>query len=350
MQANHSLPMTSPRATTRMGLVLLTVALLAGCTEGPTTPAPDTGIHAAAPLPRPDRTAEVQAALRRDRAQQARAANRSATSAAETPASRQMRSYLQGVEQTLISRGMMRTDGGAEIALTPEQLTEDFVQIALHDEYIRDGERLVSRSTPAPLRRWEQPVSLRIEFGASVSPTQRSRDRADIASYAARLQTASGHPVGVTGGNGNFDVLILSEDERRSIGPRLATLVPGIPPGDIQALTELSPQNYCTVFAYSRGNSASYAQAVALIRSETPSRLRLSCVHEELAQGMGLANDSRSVRPSIFNDDEEFALLTRHDELLLTMLYDPRLRPGMTETEARPIVLQIARELLSTDV
>ena len=47
---------------------------------------------------------------------------------------------------------------------------------------------------------------------------------------------------------------------------------------------------------------------------------------------MGLANDSPDARPSVFNDDEEFAFLTRHDELLLKMLYDPRLRPGMVLT------------------
>ncbi|WP_372802367.1 DUF2927 domain-containing protein, partial [Paracoccus seriniphilus] len=46
------------------------------------------------------------------------------------------------------------------------------------------------------------------------------------------------------------------------------------------------------------------------------------------------------------NDDEEFALLTRHDELLLQILYDPRLRPGMTAAEATPIVRSIATELL----
>lgn len=51
-------------------------------------------------------------------------------------------------------------------------------------------------------------------------------------------------------------------------------------------------------------------------------------------------------RPSIFNDDEEFSLLTRHDELLLRILYDPRLRPGITEAEARPIVTTIATELM----
>ena len=74
--------------------------------------------------------------------------------------------------------------------------------------------------------------------------------------------------------------------------------------------------------------------------------MRLACIHEEMAQGLGLANDSPRARPSIFNDDEEFALLTTHDEMLLRMLYDDRLRSGMGAAEAAPIARQIARELL----
>ena len=69
-------------------------------------------------------------------------------------------------------------------------------------------------------------------------------------------------------------------------------------------------------------------------------------VVEELAQSLGLVNDWPRARPSIFNDNEEFALLTRQDELMLKMLYDARLRPGMSEAEARPIVEQIAAELM----
>ena len=103
---------------------------------------------------------------------------------------------------------------------------------------------------------------------------------------------------------------------------------------------------YCAVAAYAAGPSSNtYTAAVAVIRTENPDLLRLSCIHEELAQGMGLANDSPAARPSIFNDDDEFALLTRHDEQLLTMLYDPRLTPGMTANEARPIVREIALEM-----
>ena len=103
---------------------------------------------------------------------------------------------------------------------------------------------------------------------------------------------------------------------------------------------------YCAVAAYAAGDNPNvYTAAVAVIRSENPGLLRLSCIHEELAQGLGLANDSPAARPSIFNDDDEFALLTKHDELLLKMLYDKRLRPGMTAEQVNPITRIIAREL-----
>jgi hypothetical protein len=74
--------------------------------------------------------------------------------------------------------------------------------------------------------------------------------------------------------------------------------------------------------------------------------MRDLCINEELAQSLGLINDSPKARPSIFNDNEEFALLTRQDELMLRILYDRRLRPGMTLQEAAPIVARIANELM----
>lgn len=336
-----------PRAG--LPLALAALAFLAACANGSMTPPAPPAIGAEPPPAKPDMPAVDQAALRRERASEARIANARASAAAASPASANMRDYLGGIEETLIARGRLRTDPGTEIALSPERLTEDFIQIALYDEYIRQGDALVARPTPAPLRRWQQPVQVQLYFGDSVAPAERSRDRSEVAGFAARLQKVSGHPVALSGAGGNFTVLIVNEDERQAIGPRLTAMVPGIPRSDVAALSQLAPQNYCTVFAYSQGNSPIYAQAVALIRAELPPRLRRSCVHEEMAQGMGLANDSPRARPSVFNDDEEFAYLTRHDELLLKILYDPRLRPGMTEAEARPIVMQIATELLGTE-
>jgi hypothetical protein len=72
-----------------------------------------------------------------------------------------------------------------------------------------------------------------------------------------------------------------------------------------------------------------------VIRAEHPDLLRLSCLHEEIDPGPWPAERFPARRPSIFNDDEEFALLTTQDELMLKILYDPALRPGMTLPQPR---------------
>jgi Protein of unknown function (DUF2927) len=86
-------------------------------------------------------------------------------------------------------------------------------------------------------------------------------------------------------------------------------------------------------------------QALILVKAETSGLLRESCAHEEFAQALGPGNDSDAARPSIFNDDGEFALLTEHDALILRVLYDSRLRSGMRRAEAMPIARRIIAEL-----
>ncbi|MDD1643477.1 MAG: DUF2927 domain-containing protein, partial [Methylococcaceae bacterium] len=72
--------------------------------------------------------------------------------------------------------------------------------------------------------------------------------------------------------------------------------------------------------------------------------LLVSCIVEELTQIMGLPNDSASVYPSIFNDQSIYILLTGLDYLLLKMLYDPRLVPGMNSQQALPVLRKIVDE------
>ena len=332
-----------------LGLMLA----LTGCGAGGPDDADQPVVAAPAPAPEPAPAPppqRSQADIRQARAEAARAANRAADATTASPASAQLALYLAGVESDLLGRGKLRRDRApADATYDAEILARNFALIALRDEYGPGGLRHATDSQPAPLRRWSGPVRIQPEFGGSSDTGDRARDRATIAAVAARIARASGHDVGLTASGGNFIVLTLTEDERREIGPRLANLVPGIPASDITAIRDLARGNYCTVFAYSRGRDASYTNAVALIRAELPPRLRASCFEEELAQGMGLANDSPAVRPTVFNDDEEFALLTTHDEALLAILYDPRLRPGMEESQAAPIIRTIAAEQIGGD-
>ncbi len=258
-------------------------------------------------------------------------------------ASAVLRSYLNQVQGAQLSQGLLRRDGGGvDTPFTNAMLARNFEKIAFYNEY---NGNFSGRGGASPLRRWAAPVRMDIIYGASVPPSQRKSDGANIRNYAARLGRVTGHSVSMSK-RANFIVIIASEDDRADALATAAARVQGITTASLAPLANLPRDTYCVVAAYAGGAGANtYTAAVAVIRAENPSLLRLSCIHEELAQGMGLANDSPSARPSIFNDDDEFALLTRHDELLLKMLYDPRLRTSMTADQARPTVQKIAREL-----
>ncbi|MGL4309733.1 MAG: DUF2927 domain-containing protein [Paracoccaceae bacterium] len=268
------------------------------------------------------------------------------TSRQPSSESRALSAHYAAVDAGLRARGLMRTDDGRDVPVSAEKLAENFLRIALYDEFTDVGGTLVAQETAARLRRWEQPVRVTMIHGASTRPERASADQAELTALTARLSRATGHPIRMAETGGNFTVLVLDEDERRDYGDALSRLVPGISASDAAAITLMPKSTFCVVLAFSAGPGKPYTRAVAVIRAEHPPGLRSLCLHEEVAQGLGLANDA-AIRPSIFNDDEEFALLTRHDELLLKMLYDPRLRVGMSEAEARPIAGQITSELLS---
>ena len=250
-----------------------------------------------------------------------------------------------------MSQGLLRTDGGGEdTPFDDRMLADNFLRIALFDEYSRQGGGFVRDETPSILRKWAGTVRVGLRFGASVPDDRRATDRARVASYLARLSQLTGHPIGLNDNNPNFWIHVVSEDEREALGPTLATQLPGLSSADIADVTGMNRSTYCLVYALSEGNSGVYTRAVAVVRAEHPDLLRLSCFHEEIAQGLGLANDSPRARPSIFNDDEEFALLTRQDELMLKLLYDPALRPGMSVETAEPVVRRLAAALVGGPV
>ena len=267
--------------------------------------------------------------------------------AGETSASAAARAHYARVQAQLLAQGLMRTDGGGpDTPYTDRMLAENFIRVALYDEYTRGAGGPVQRQTVSRLRRWDAPVRVGLHFGASVPPERRATDTARVASYLARLQRLTGHSIRLDDSAPNFWVYFVAEDERRALGPRVTAALPGLRPAEVAGITDMPRSTYCLVYAMSEGSGSTYTRAFAVIRAEHPDLLRLSCIHEEIAQGLGLANDSPTARPSIFNDDEEFALLTSQDELMLRMLYSPALQPGMREAEARPIVESLATRLV----
>ena len=255
--------------------------------------------------------------------------------------------HFAELEAQLLRTGLLRRDSGAADApFGARRLAETFVRVALYEEFALGPAGFEARATPAVLRRWDVPLRIGMVFGASVDPGRQATDRATVAALAARLSELSGLPVDLAERDQNLWVYVVSEEERRALAPEWSRRF-GFVGGDIfPPVAAMGLETVCIALAFSPQGAPAFRGGLVVVRAELPERLRESCFHEEIAQVMGLGNDSPAARPSIFNDDEEFATLTPLDAHLVAMLHDPRLRPGMTEAEARPIIEAIAAERL----
>ena len=264
--------------------------------------------------------------------------------AAET--SRQLRQRYDHLATGLIAKGLLRTDGGSKNPrATPEALIELFNSLAFYDEYEPSSGFQPAQATPTALSKWQRPVKINLHFGPSLNPETRVTDTKFLSDYAAQLSNITRHPIELTTELGNFHVVVVDEVHRMNMVQNLRKKDVLVPPNIQQVIQQMPADIHCMVLTLSARHSPHiHEQALAIIRAEHPPVLKKACFHEEIAQGLGLHNDNPAAHPSIFNDNDEFALLTEQDALLLRILYDPRLPAGIELHEAQPILKQLIIE------
>jgi hypothetical protein len=64
------------------------------------------------------------------------------------------------------------------------------------------------------------------------------------------------------------------------------------------------------------------------------------CLYEELLQALGPSNDT-DVPWTMFNDDVQMGFFGVYDQYIMNILYDPRIRPGMTVAEVESVLPQV---------
>ena len=273
--------------------------------------------------------------------------------------------HYRAIEAYLLSQGALRADiAPPDAPYDRETLARNFSLVALHTEF-PDPE---ARSNEVRLTKWRDPIVWRIQGGGA-----RESDRAHMRRLSRRLEAATGlpfreappltrpayperarldedaAPAAARSPAGserpNLLIYILSASDPRAARTEIEALTPGLTPIFEDWLADRD--FLCFAQSYPRVPRGLWSGfAVVGIRDELSTLWRHSCLDEEVAQLLGLPNDDGSVRPSIFNDDEEFAFLTEHDEMLLRILYDPRLRPGMGRDKVEPLVRRILDEMV----
>jgi hypothetical protein len=224
--------------------------------------------------------------------------------------------------------GFLRTERDpADVPFSNATLAENFRRIAFFT-YPND-ERHVAK----PLTKWEGPIRYAV-IGTEADVTQ-------VDALMRRLAGLTGLAIDrVAEADANFVVLLLDEREQRAARH---TFVDAASRDFFDSF--VSAIFDCGAIADWSDDEPEITRALVYLHGDLGGLYRRLCFHEEISQSLGLFNDDPSVRPSIFNDDDEFALLTTHDEYLLRILYDPRLSSGMTPEQAMPLVARIVEEL-----
>lgn len=86
---------------------------------------------------------------------------------------------------------------------------------------------------------------------------------------------------------------------------------------------------------------AGISHADAILVSDEGEPLFRRCLVEEILQGLGPLNDDADAPQSVFNDTSRLTTFGPYDRLILNMLYDARLQPGMSMAAAKPLLPKV---------
>jgi hypothetical protein len=71
----------------------------------------------------------------------------------------------------------------------------------------------------------------------------------------------------------------------------------------------------------------------------------LDCAYEELLQSLGPINDTSSVPWTMFNDNVSMGFFDVYDQYILNLLYDPRIKAGMTVQEVKAVLPDVLADV-----
>lgn len=210
---------------------------------------------------------------------------------------------------------------------TAAELERGFMALAFGSD-LRIGAR------PRGIRRFDHPIRAVVMPGGSVDRAVRMRDV--IAEYARTVPSLN---LSAAAAVGEADVEVRLIDEKDFNGALFSAFGPKIAK-DFIARTD--PQCMTSVKSNAAGD---IVRSVSFIIVDKGDDVFLDCAYHELLHAFGLSNhDQRNIWTTL-NQNRMVGYLTVYDRDLLTILYDRRVRPGMSPAAARRVLPRVIRDL-----
>ena len=201
-----------------------------------------------------------------------------------------------------------------------DEIKDGFFKTAFHAEFQLD--RPAER-----IRKFDEPVRVFVDDrGAPDRSAEIAAIVADIHARVAHLDLATT----TDRKKANFTVILVRErDFARTIRSRY-----GVEEAK-QIQRSLQPE---CLSGIGKDRSFRIRRAEAILPVDAGEFPFYDCAYEELLQGLGLINDDSSLPWTMFNDDVQMGFFDVYDQYLVNILYDPRIRPGMTKDQVSKLL------------
>jgi hypothetical protein len=174
-----------------------------------------------------------------------------------------------------------------------------------------------STAAGSSVKKFESTVRLRV---LNLADKDRQREIAGFVSRLPRLVRGLDIRMARPGENPNFTVYVV--DRADYVGTVQSDVLEG---------THGAAPGQCLVRVYP--SSVGIVRSTAVIVSDEGESLFRRCMVEEILQGLGPMNDNAALYASVFNDTSRHDRFMPFDRAVVSMLYDRRIRPGMSRTE-----------------
>jgi hypothetical protein len=212
---------------------------------------------------------------------------------------------------------------------TDAQIVDGFLKTTFGAEYQLAGK--VDR-----IRKFDKPVRV---FITGVDRPDRSRQveavTADIGEHIGHLDIA----VTTNREEANLIVrLVPDRDLDRSIRKSYGTTTAR------KIRKSLNPQ---CLSGFRKNDKYEIEYAEVILTVDSGDFVFLDCAYEEMLQSLGPINDTGSVPWTMFNDSVSMGFFDTYDRYLLNILYDPRVKAGMSVDQVRPLLPAILKDVRS---
>src|SRR3982074_2198416 len=209
---------------------------------------------------------------------------------------------------------------------TDSEIIEGFMKTAFGAEYHLAGR--VDR-----IRKYDAPVRVFADGNRSDRKTLLSKVVADIAQRVQHLDIAM---VDASDGANVLVKLVRDRDLFRTI----STFYGSERAREIH--TSLDPQ---CLSGFRKNEKFEIEHSDVILTVDNGDFIFFDCAYEELLQSLGPINDTNSVPWTMFNDSVQMGFFDVYDQYIMNILYDPRIRAGMTVQEVKAVLPQVLADV-----